>query len=149
MTLANSMEHLLKSAISSFQTMVPVSITIETTSSPSADSIFTSQHVHIGLTGDVSGSLIIKGEESTFSRLAQSMFGMEVEGAMLQSFTCELGNMIAGNLATEATNAQVSLDITTPSLYDEEPIAHHTALLVSLPLKFQNSGYLHVSISTD
>lgn len=148
MTLANSMEHLLKSAISSFQTMVPVSITIESTSIPSADSIFTSQHVHIGLTGDVSGSLIIKGEESTFSSLAQSMFGMEVEGAMLQSFTCELSNMIAGNLATEATNAQVSLDITTPSLY-EEPIAHHTAVLVSLPLKFQNSGYLHVSISAD
>ncbi|MDQ0243835.1 chemotaxis protein CheX [Bacillus fengqiuensis] len=148
MTLANSLEHLLKSAISSFQTMVPVSITIESASLPSTDSIFTIQHVHIGLTGDVSGSLIIKGEESTFSNLAQSMFGMEVEGAMLQSFTCELGNMIAGNLATEATNAQVSLDITTPSLY-ENAIAHNTDVLVSLPLKFQNSGYLHVSISAD
>lgn len=146
MTLANSLEYLLKSAISSFQTMVPVSITIESTYSPSSDSIFAIQHVHIGLTGDVSGSLIIKGEERTFSNLARSMFGMEVEGAMLQSFTCELGNMIAGNLATEATNAQVSLDITTPS-FNEEPIIHNTAMLVSLPLKFQDSGYLHVSIS--
>ncbi|MFC3883336.1 chemotaxis protein CheX [Bacillus songklensis] len=146
MTLTQSLEHLLKNAITSFQTMVPAPITVEPTIALSPEMNLPFRSVFIGLTGDISGSLIIQGEERTFSNLARSMFGMEIEGAMLQSFTCELGNMIAGNFATEATNVQVSLDITPPCIYEE---AFFTSMgtVVSLPLKFQDNGYLHISIS--
>jgi chemotaxis protein CheX len=145
MTSANSLEQLLKSAISSFQTMVPVSFTMESTDMSSANSISACQYVSIGLTGDISGCLIIQGEESTFSSLALSMFGMEVEGTMLQSFICELGNMLAGNLATEATNIELFLDIMTP-LLSKDAINDFSVPLVSLFLKLPDNSYLCVAI---
>lgn len=40
------------------------------------------------------------------------MFGMPLEGAMLESFTGEFGNMIAGNLCTFTGQHDLELDIT-------------------------------------
>src|SRR5699024_5787188 len=58
-------------------------------------------HLHfgvlIGITGDVKGQLILSGEQHVFGSIGKAMFGADLEGDMLMSFSGELGNMIAGS----------------------------------------------------
>lgn len=72
--------------------------------------------VLIGLVGDLKGRIIIDGTLDVFSSIGSSMFGMPLEGPMLESFTGELGNMIAGNLCTYAGQHELVLDITPPTV---------------------------------
>ena len=51
----------------------------------------------IGITGDINARLVLMGTPTIFSSIANVMFGMELEGEMLVSFSGELGNMIAGS----------------------------------------------------
>ncbi len=70
----------------------------------------------IGITGDIKGQLILEGESTLFGKLGHLMFGMPLEGEMLNSFSGELGNMIAGQLCTIVSNKEVSIDITSPTI---------------------------------
>ncbi|MBX0356267.1 chemotaxis protein CheX [Halobacillus sp. Nhm2S1] len=72
--------------------------------------------VLIGMTGDLACQLLIEGSEASFSLIGERMYGLPMEGEMLSSFTAELGNMIAGNLATHLLEHEVTIDITTPTL---------------------------------
>lgn len=72
--------------------------------------------VLIGMTGDIRGRLIIDGDATTFSSIGEGMFGMKVEGEMLESFAGELGNMIAGTLATSFSKYEIDMDITPPTV---------------------------------
>ena len=72
--------------------------------------------VLIGLVGDLKGRIIIDGSPEIFSGIGSAMFGMPLEGAMLESFTGELGNMIAGKLCTFAGQESLDLDITPPTV---------------------------------
>src|SRR5690625_2940220 len=58
--------------------------------------------VLVGLTGDVHGKLIFTGKEEVFGAVSERMYGMGLEGEMLQSFSAELGNMISGAVTTKA-----------------------------------------------
>ena len=44
------------------------------------------------------------------------MFGMSIEGEMIESFTGELGNMVAGNLCTILEKNGLILDISPPTV---------------------------------
>ena len=70
----------------------------------------------IGITGDFKARLVLIGIPSTFSSLAQSMFGMELEGEMLVSFSGELGNMLAGSISTQIINNGIKTDISSPTI---------------------------------
>lgn len=70
----------------------------------------------IGITGDIKGQLILEGESKLFGELGHQMFGMPLEGEMLNSFSGELGNMIAGQLCTIVSNKEVMIDITSPTI---------------------------------
>lgn len=72
--------------------------------------------VLIGLIGDLKGRIIVDGTPESFSAIGAAMFGMPLEGAMLESFTGELGNMIAGNLCTYTVQYDLELDITPPTV---------------------------------
>ena len=72
--------------------------------------------VLIGLLGDIKGRVIIDGSSETFGAIGSAMFGMPLEGPMLESFTGEFGNMIAGNLCTYVGQDNVELDITPPTI---------------------------------
>lgn len=71
--------------------------------------------VLIGMVGDLKGRIIIDSTPDTFSAIGAGMYGMTLEGAMLESFTGEFGNMIAGNLCTFAAEKELDLDITPPN----------------------------------
>jgi len=70
----------------------------------------------IGITGDIKARLVLMGTHSTFSTIAQSMFGMELEGEMLVSFSGELGNMLAGSISTQIVSSGIQTDITAPTI---------------------------------
>ena len=72
--------------------------------------------VLIGLVGDLKGRIIIDGSPEIFGSIGSAMFGMSLEGPMLESFTGELGNMIAGNLCTFVGQDNLELDITPPTV---------------------------------
>lgn len=72
--------------------------------------------VLIGITGNIKGQLIFEADSSLFGELGNVMFGMPLEGEMLNSFSGELGNMIAGQLCTIVSNKGVNIDITSPTV---------------------------------
>lgn len=72
--------------------------------------------VLIGFTGDLKGKLVLKGNEALFGSIGEIMFGMALEGEMLSSFAGELGNMIAGGMATNLAEDGVFIDITSLQL---------------------------------
>lgn len=72
--------------------------------------------VLIGLTGQITGKLILHGEQSLFHSIGELMFGMSLEGAYLESFIGELGNMVAGAFSTNVAQVGIVTDITSPTI---------------------------------
>lgn len=72
--------------------------------------------VLIGLTGTMTGKLILNGLEATFQGISELMYGMRLEGPMLESFTGELGNMIGGNFSIGLSKINIPIDIATPTI---------------------------------
>src|SRR5699024_11904509 len=56
--------------------------------------------VLIGIVGDLKGKLVLAGDIHMFGLIGEKMFGMEVTGDMLSSFSGEFGNMLAGSIST-------------------------------------------------
>lgn len=84
--------------------------------------------VTISFIGEVNQKVTIKGEERIFGELGKTMYGMELEGMMLESFASELWNMILGGIMVSATEQGVDVDITPATLngelHDTEAIYH-------------------------
>lgn len=72
--------------------------------------------VIIGLTGTLNGKLVLNGMEATFQGISELMYGMKLEGPMLESFTGELGNMISGNFSIGLSQMNIPVDITAPAI---------------------------------
>lgn len=76
--------------------------------------------ITIGVTGDLSGSVVLSMSEEAAKFIASKMmFGMEVKELddMAKSAISELGNMVAGNSASFFVNIGKNINITPPSLY--------------------------------
>jgi len=100
--------------------------------------------VLIGMTGDIKGQLILEGKSSVFEGLGQAMFGMPLEGEMLNSFSGELGNMIAGQLATILSTKDIITDITSPTIvYGAVRLAGYQHIL-SITVTFESLGEMDV-----
>lgn len=106
---------LLNGTLTSLKVVVPINYRI---SKPQVleQSLKLQFGVLIGITGDIKGNLILAGEESVFAAVGKTMFGMPLEGEMLESFSGELGNMIAGGLATNIVENEIKIDITHPTI---------------------------------
>ncbi|GMA63132.1 chemotaxis protein CheX [Alicyclobacillus fastidiosus] len=72
--------------------------------------------VLVGVTGGFRGRIIIQASQAVFSAFAVNMYGMALEGDMLESFVGELGNMIAGSTCTTIATKGMVLDITPPTV---------------------------------
>ncbi|WP_338470040.1 chemotaxis protein CheX [Niallia sp. XMNu-256] len=100
--------------------------------------------VLIGMTGDLSGRLIIDGDETVFTSIGEVMFGMKVEGEMLKSFAGELGNMIAGTLSTAIARHKIEMDITPPTVLVGETKIYGFEKAFCLQVIIQNIGNLTI-----
>ena len=140
MVLTKQVTDILNGTIDSVKSVFPFEISI---GNPSLFTQPYSQHsmgVLIGMTGDVRGRLIIDGDEGTFGKIGQGMFGMTLEGEMLESFAGELGNMIAGSLSTSISKQEIDMDITTPTVLVGQAKIYGFEKAFRLPITIQSAG---------
>lgn len=105
--------------------------------------------VLIGLTGDISGKLVLSGDRLTFASIGQSMFQMEVAGEMLTSFSGELGNMTAGNLSTNIVGKGYEIDITYPSIIEGNSRITGFKQTIKLPFMITSAGTINAYVLLD
>lgn len=102
--------------------------------------------VLIGMTGDIRVRIMIGGTNGCMGKIGESMFGMPLEGEMLESFAAEFGNMLAGNIATSLTDEDALIDITPPTVIvgDTKMDRFHEA--IHLPTSLEGVGPLQVTL---
>ncbi|MGP4081673.1 chemotaxis protein CheX [Pseudalkalibacillus sp. R45] len=139
MTLATTQHitNLLNGAIEVIKTVVPMEYEM---GKPQSEIKFEHKDpqqagVIIGLEKEINGSLLFLASKTFFGECGNQMYGMPFEGEMLDSFIGELGNILAGNIATQLASADITVDITTPRMVNEVSITD-AAKLILLPLKF-------------
>ena len=71
--------------------------------------------VLVGILGDLRGRLFILGESAVFAHAGLTMYGVDLEGDMLESFVGEFGNSVAGHTATRLYHQAIKIDITPPT----------------------------------
>ncbi|MFY4776038.1 chemotaxis protein CheX [Metabacillus sp. RGM 3146] len=141
MKSAYTLEILINSTLESIKHIIPYSFSAKPLlSSPS----LIAQQVHIDILGDFKGTLIINENGEVFSKLGESMFGMLLEGEMLQSFMGEFGNMVAGQLATIVSQKGLNMDITPPLVAQMDGYPNKTHYC-TVPVELENGGELHFS----
>ncbi|KUP06524.1 chemotaxis protein CheX [Bacillus coahuilensis m2-6] len=144
MTATKNITDVLNSTIESVKSVIPVPVSVD---SPQLLNQPLYQHsigVLIGMTGDVRGRIIIEGETEAFSGLGSIMFGMPLEGEMLESFAGELGNMICGNFSTNVSKHGITTDITPPTVIVGQSKMYGFEKAIRLPITIENAGRLDI-----
>ncbi|WP_445506019.1 chemotaxis protein CheX [Niallia sp. 03190] len=144
MTVTKSATEILNGTIESVKEVLPFDISIDKPILISAPFMQQSIGVLIGLTGDFRGRIIIDGNELVFGKIGESMFGMALEGVMLESFSGELGNMIAGNLTTFVSKNGIEMDITPPTVLIGETKMYGFNKALRLPISLPSIGELTI-----
>lgn len=139
---------LLNGTIQSVTKTIPFDIQIGKPST-GTDELHSQFGVLIGITGDVKGQIFFSGKREAFNTVGQAMFGMELEGEMFKSFCGELGNMIAGGLATIISNQGVTIDITSPTLMEGDMKLTGYKRSLKVPLSFKPSNELSIYLLLD
>ncbi|MGX9133892.1 chemotaxis protein CheX [Rummeliibacillus sp. JY-2-4R] len=116
MSTSTQVQTMLNGTILSLKAILPKEVHVLSPSITSDPYEQSEMGVLIGMIGDMNGRIIIDSTPTTFSAISEAMFGMRLEGDMLESFTGEFGNMVAGNLCTFVAEQNLALDITTPTV---------------------------------
>ncbi|WP_084781886.1 chemotaxis protein CheX [Bacillus niameyensis] len=143
-----SITYLLNGTIQSLKNIVPIPHEI-TKPKLLGRSLELQYGVLIGIIGDIKGKLIIAGQSATFGAIGEVMFGMALEGEMLASFSGELGNMIAGSLATIIVEHGVNMDITSPTIIQGDVTLTGYDKAIQLTSMFANAGDLEIYLLLD
>lgn len=144
MNITKNITDLLNGTIESVKSVLPFEIKVD---KPSILTQPLTQHnigVLIGMTGDVRGRVIIDGDDAIFCKIGETMFGMVLEGEMLESFAGELGNMIAGNLSTTMAQKGFEMDITPPTVFVGQTKVYGFQRAFRLQIHMQNQGILEI-----
>lgn len=144
MTITKSATEILNGTIEAVKGVIPFEMSIEKPTLISAPFMQQSIGVLIGITGDFRGRIIIDGSENVFGSVGQAMFGMLLEGEMLESFSGELGNMIAGNLSTFVSQTGIDIDITPPTVLVGETKMYGFDKALSLSISLHDIGKLTI-----
>ncbi|MGN7299577.1 chemotaxis protein CheX [Ferdinandcohnia sp. SAFN-114] len=105
--------------------------------------------VLIGFTGDVKGKFVLKGNDSLFGSIGETMYGMALEGEMLSSFAGELGNMIAGGMATNLAEDGVLTDITSPTIMKGDTALLGFEKAIGVTLSYPDMGDMAIYLVLD
>ena len=74
---------------------------------------------------------------------------MNLEGEMLESFTGEFGNMFAGNLSIKASEQNLKIDITPPTVIVGNTKLYGFEKAFKLPTMVEDIGFLNVLFTVD
>nr|WP_236587652.1 chemotaxis protein CheX [Tumebacillus amylolyticus] len=98
--------------------------------------------VLIGVTGDLRGRFLLVAEDGVFSSVAESMYGMSLSGEMLSSFVGEIGNIVAGTMATKLSLRKFRVDITPPTVLSGTTNISGFKSAIQVPLEAGDRGLL-------
>ncbi|WP_417900068.1 chemotaxis protein CheX [Bacillus haimaensis] len=149
MSPAESLTQVFNRTIDSVKSVIPIDFTFEQPSLHTENLTNVALGVLIVLTGDIRGQLIIQGERTVFQHIGAMMFGMELEGEMLQSFTGELGNMIAGTLSSNIAQSGLNMDITPPNVLIEQQTEFHQHHRLHSPLYLKDNGEMQIIVELE
>ncbi|WP_431029937.1 chemotaxis protein CheX [Lysinibacillus sp. LZ02] len=149
MSTSKHIQTILNGTIHALQTILPMNINVTSPSLVVEPYIQEEMGVLIGIVGDLKGRIIIDGSPSTFGSIGSSMFGMPLEGEMLESFTGEFGNMIAGNLCTHAGQHELELDITPPTVMVGNTKLYGFHHAFQLPATISDIGDITILLTID
>lgn len=146
MTITKSITGVLNSLIETVKTVLPFEVSVAKPSILREPFEQNSIGVLIGITGDIRGRVMIDGDENTLGKIGESMFGMYLEGEMLQSFAGELGNMIAGNFSTMLAKHKIDMDITPPTVLVGNTKIYGFTKAFRLPITVVGAGNLMIIV---
>lgn len=149
MSVSKHIQTVLNGTISSMRTILPMQIEVNPPSISSEPYVQQQIGVLIGIVGDIKGRIIIDGSHQAFGSIGASMFGMPLEGEMLESFTGELGNMVAGNLCTIVAQEGLDLDITPPTVMVGNTKLYGFQKIFRLPTKIDGVGEITILLTVD
>ncbi|MDR6885362.1 chemotaxis protein CheC [Bacillus sp. 3255] len=89
-------------------------------------------------------SMVLDGQRVVFSRISEAVFGMYMEGEMLDSCVSEIANIIAGGTTTILGDQGVTLDITTPSLLQDGFDYNERSGRLTMPISIETVGDIRV-----
>lgn len=144
LTLSENITHILNGTLESVKSVIPVPLVVGQPSLMTEPLEQTEIGVLIGMVGHVRGRLVLESAASTFGAIGEAMFGMPLEGEMLQSFTGELGNMLAGNLCTIVAANGVEIDITPPTVMVGSSKLYGFDRAFRVPVAIEGKGELHI-----
>ena len=144
MTRTKHVTTILNGTIESTKGVIPFEISVDKPVIFTQPFILQSFGVLIGMTGDVRGRLILDGDEQVFSKIGEGMFGMVVEGEMLESFAGELGNMIAGQLSIHISQQDMEMDITPPTVLVGQTKIYGFEKAFRLTITIHNAGIINI-----
>jgi chemotaxis protein CheX len=123
--------------IDSISTILPFQIEkIESTASLSSNDCIT---VKIDTIGDYQSTIVLKGNNQSFNEIGKTLYGMELDEEMLHSFAGELWNMILGGIMRTLGKKGIEIDITPPSILEEDPVFSR---------KYQLNVHFHDQVAT-
>lgn len=149
MSTSKHVQTILNGTIHALKTILPMNIDVKAPTITSEPYIQEQMGVLIGLVGDLKGRVIIDGSPETFGAIGSAMFGMPLEGEMLESFTGEFGNMIAGNLCTHAGQQDLELDITPPTVMVGNTKLYGFQHAFRIPVTVDGAGELSILFTID
>jgi len=149
MSASKHIQTILNGTIQSLKSVIPITMDIKSPSLMVQPFVQKEMGVLIGIIGDIKGRIIIDSSAETFSAIGASMFGMPLEGEMLESFTGELGNMVAGNICTSVASSGVEIDITPPTVIVGTTRLYGFQHAFKLPVVIENIGELTIILTID
>lgn len=149
MSLSKNVQRVLNAAISSLTTVIPLNAKVLAPSLTKQPYEQKELSVLIGLVGDIKGRLIIDTSMHTINEIGQAMFGMSIEGEMVESFTGELGNMVAGNVCTTLEKENLLLDISPPTVMTGATKISGFQQAFKLPVQLDNGNMMHLLLTID
>jgi chemotaxis protein CheX len=144
LSLSENITHILNATLESVKGVIPMPLVVGQPSIMTEPLEQTEIGVLIGMVGHVRGRIVLESEAKIFGAIGEAMFGMPLEGEMLQSFTGELGNMLAGNLCTIVASKGVDIDITPPTVMVGSSKLYGFDRAFRVPVAIEGKGELHI-----
>lgn len=149
MTLSRNIQTILNGTIESIKAVIPYNLSYTPPSLLTQPYDVEEMAVLIGIVGDMKARIIIEASSNYFSTVGTTMFGMTLEGEMLESFTGELGNMIAGNLCTVVAQQGLEIDITPPTVIVGQSKLYGFQHAFFLPVEVTDIGSMTIVLTVD
>lgn len=102
--------------------------------------------VFIGYSGTFKCDLLVQATPFVFSGLGMSLYGMELPEEMVDSFSGELGNMLAGGLSTHLANRGINTDITHPTIMNGHTNLTGFKRVLEVQIQFEQIGNMNMLI---